>query len=197
MDESGRPTVMCMQGIELTDEQIMLMTPVERRDLIERLARPVAELIPTGAIRRNRRIRLGLMIFGTIALIPWIVYLVVTLPNIYVAQNWALTWVGFDVLLLAMMATTVVLGLLRRQLLILTAFATGVLLICDAWFDITTAAADDVWVSVLAAVCGELPLAFVLITGTLRLIRVMASRFWMLQPGMHLWQVELPLPRGD
>jgi hypothetical protein len=186
-----------MQAIVLTDEQIMLLTPQQRRELIERLARPVAELIPTGAIARSRRVRLGLMIFGTIALIPWIVYLAVTLPNIYVARNWALTWVGFDLLLLAMMATTVVLGLLRRQLLVLTAFATGVLLICDAWFDITTAAADDVWVSVVAALCGELPLAFVLISGTLRLIRVMTSRFWMLQPGMHLWQVELPLPRGE
>lgn len=186
---------MCMQGIELTDEQILVMTPSERRELIERLARPVAELIPTGAIKRNRRVRLGMMVFGTVALIPWIVYLVATLPNTYVAQNWTLTWVGFDLLLLAMMATTVVLGLLRRQLLVLTAFATGVLLICDAWFDITTAAADDVWISVIAAVCGELPLAFVLISGTLRLIRVMTARLWILQPGMRLWHVELPLPR--
>ena len=195
MDLAGRPTVMCMQGIELTDEQILVMTPSERRELIERLARPVAELIPTGAIARSRRVRLGMMVFGTVALIPWIVYLVATLPNTYVAQNWTLTWVGFDLLLLAMMATTVVLGLLRRQLLVLTAFATGVLLICDAWFDITTAAGDDVWISVIAAVCGELPLAFVLISGTLRLIRVMTARLWILQPGMRLWHVELPLPR--
>jgi hypothetical protein len=39
---------------------------------------------------------------------------------------------GFDVLLLVFMAITALLGLLRRQLLIVSAFTTGVLLVCDA-----------------------------------------------------------------
>jgi hypothetical protein len=70
---------------------------------------------------------------------PWIVYLGFTLPANYVAQNWPATWIGFDCLLVAFMAATAVLAWLRRQLVMLTAFTTGVLLICDAWFDILTA----------------------------------------------------------
>jgi len=34
----------------------------------------------------------------------------VSLPNTYVAQNWSATWFGFDALLVALMATTAILG---------------------------------------------------------------------------------------
>jgi len=183
-----------MRGIDLTDEQIQAMTPAERRALIDRLERPVAELVPSiGTINRIRRLRLGLMIGGSVGLIPWIVLLSIKLPNSYMARNWAAAWVGFDVLLVALMALTAILGWQRRQLLILSASATGVLLICDAWFDIMTAAPEDIAVSVTTAVCGELPLAAILIGGTLRLIRLTASRFWLLQPDMRLWQLRIPL----
>jgi hypothetical protein len=86
--------------------------------------------------------------------------------------------VRFDVLLLVFMASTALLGLLRRQLLVLTAFTTGILLICDAWFDVMTAAPDDRWLSVLTAVVGELPLAALLITGALRILRLTATRLY-------------------
>ena len=98
---------------------------------------------------------------------------------------------GFDVLLLLFMAVTAVLGLLRRQLLVLTAFTTGVLLICDAWFDVMTAAPADRWPSVLTAVLGELPLAALLITGALRILRLTATRLYVLDPGMPLWRIPL------
>ena len=50
-------------------------------------------------------------------MIPWLVYLSVTLPENYVAHNWTATWVGFDILLVAFMVATAVLGYLRRQVL--------------------------------------------------------------------------------
>jgi ABC-type phosphonate transport system ATPase subunit len=99
--------------------------------------------------------------------------------------------VGFDVLLLVFMVATAAFGLLRRQLLVLTAFTTGVLLICDAWFDVMTAAPADRWLSVLTAVLGELPLAAVLITGALRIIRLTATRLYVLDLGMPLWRIPL------
>jgi ABC-type phosphonate transport system ATPase subunit len=99
--------------------------------------------------------------------------------------------VGFDTLLLVFIASTALLGLLRRQLLVLTAFTTGILLICDAWFDMMTAAPDDRWLSVLTAVVGELPLAALLITGALRILRLTATRLYMLDPGMPLWRIPL------
>jgi hypothetical protein len=175
----------------LTDEQIAALTPVQRRELISRLEQPLSELIDPDFLSRMRRIRLSLMIGGSIAMIPWLVYLSVTLPENYVAHNWPATWVGFDILLAAFMMATAVLGYLRRQLLLLAAFTSGVLLICDAWFDLMTAGPKDVGLSVITALGIEVPLAVLLITGALRVIRLTMMRFWLLKPGMRLWQLPL------
>jgi hypothetical protein len=128
-----------------------------------------------------RRIRGWLALCAAIALIPWTVYLGLTLPQSYTAQHWQATWVGFDVLLLAFMMGTAVLGFVQHHLLTLFAFTTGVLLLCDAWFDVLTAKRGDFAVSVLTAALGELPLAAVLIIGPLRIARLQvfpSSRSW-------------------
>jgi hypothetical protein len=120
-----------------------------------------------------RRIREWLTLSAAIALIPWTIYLSWTLPESYTAQHWQATWVGFDVLLLAFMVATAVLGFVRHHLLTLSAFTTGVLLVCDAWFDVLTARrGGDFVVSLLIAALGELPLAAVLIVGALRIARL-------------------------
>jgi len=175
----------------VSDAQIAAMSAAERRELITRLERPIGELVTESGFVRMRRVRLVLMAGAIVGLIPWIVYLSITLPDRYIANNWIATWVGFDTLLLLFMASTAVLGLLRRQLLILTGFTTGVLLVCDAWFDVMTAAPSDRWLSVLTAALGELPLAAVLITGALRILRLTATRLYVLDPGMPLWRIPL------
>jgi hypothetical protein len=175
----------------MSDAQIAAMSAGERRELITRLERPIGELLPESVLVRLRRVRLVLIVGAIVGLIPWTVYLAITLPDKYIAHNWPATWVGFDVLLLLFMAVTAVLGLLRRQLLVLTAFTTGVLLICDAWFDVMTAAPVDRWPSVLTALLGELPLAALLITGALRILRLTATRLYVLDPGMPLWRIPL------
>ena len=152
------------EGI-LTDEQIAALTPEERRDLVTRLEQPLSDLIDPMLLARIRRIRLGLMVLGSIAMVPWLVYLALTLPDDYVAHNWTLTWVGFDVLLVTFMLATAVFGYLRRQVLMFAAFTAGVLLICDAWFDLMTAGPDDIWLSVVTALGIEVPLAVFMITG--------------------------------
>jgi len=77
-------------------------------------------------------------------------------------------------------------------LLTLAAFTTGVLLICDAWFDIITAGPRDMLVSVLTAVLGELPLAAILIGGTLRIVRLTTlTRLSLLDPGTPSWRLPL------
>ena len=175
----------------LSDAAIAAMSAAERRELISRLERPLGELLPSSELARLRRVRLVLMVGAIVGLSPWIVYLAITLPDKYIAHNWPATWVGFDILILIFMAVTAVLGLLRRQLLVLTAFTTGILLICDAWFDVMTAAPTDRWLSVLTAVLGELPLAIILITGALRILRLTATRLYVLDPGMPLWRIPL------
>lgn len=179
----------------LSDEQIAALSPQERGDLIRRLARPVDDIVPARRwLRRTRELRILLLVGSAAVLVPWIAYLAVTLPPQYVAHNWDVTWVGFDVLLLAMMVATAVLGYLRRQMLVLTAFATGVLLVCDAWFDVMTAHGDEqVW-SVVSALLVELPLAAILITGSLQILRLVAARLWAVDAGTHAWQVKIPLP---
>lgn len=179
----------------LTDEQIATMSPPERRDLIKRLARPVDEAVPSRRrLRRIRELRILLLVGSATALVPWIGYLAVTLPPRYVANNWDVTWIGFDVLLLAMMVATAVLGYLRRQLVILTAFTTGALLLCDAWFDVMTAHGDDQAWSVASAFLVELPLAAVLVTGAFQILRLTAARLWVLDPSAHVWDVRIPSP---
>jgi hypothetical protein len=85
-----------------------------------------------------------------------------------------------------------VLGWLRRQLVMLTAFTTGVLLICDAWFDILTAGLGrDLAVPMLTAALGNLPLAAILITGALRIQRLTAVRLFFLDPETPLSRLPL------
>jgi hypothetical protein len=181
---------MMTDGI-LTDAQIAALTPEQRRELISRLEQPLSDLIDPVFLSRARRIRLGLMIGGSIAMIPWLGYLSVTLPENYVAHNWPATWVGFDILLVGFMLATAVLGYLRRQLLMLAAFTSGVLLICDAWFDLMTAGPKDLWLSVVTALLIEVPLAIFMITGAQRIVRLTMMRLWRLDPGMRLWQLPL------
>jgi hypothetical protein len=175
----------------LSDVQIAAMSPAQRKDLIQRLERPLDEVFPPAVQRRMRRNRLTLMVGGTIALIPWMIYLAFTLPANYVAHNWPATWIGFDCVLIAFMIATAVLGLLRRQLVLLAAFTTGVLLICDAWFDIMTADPSQLQLSVLTGALGNIPVAVIMITGAVRLVRLTATRLWFLDPGTPVWRLPL------
>jgi hypothetical protein len=178
--------------VTLTDEQIAGLTPDQRRELIRRLARPAAEVVPRRYdLSRVRRNRVALMTISAAFLVPWSVYLGTSLSNRYVAPHWTLTWVGFDVILAALFTGTAVLGLLRRELVALTAFASGVLLLCDAWFDITTANAHDRPISIITAVVAEGPLAVVLISSALRIVRVTARRIYAIEANDPLWRSPL------
>ncbi len=123
----------------------------------------------------HRRNLLVIVTVSAIAMIPWIVNLATSLPRHYEATHWRLAWVGFDVVLLAFLAATAWLGWHRRQLVLLTAFTTGVLLCGDAWFDITTADPHDRLTSVASAFV-EIPLAILLFRASWRLLRLAATR---------------------
>jgi hypothetical protein len=112
------------------------------------------------------------MVVGAAVLIPWTAYLAATLPVDYSAHNWDATWVGFDSALVVLLTTTVALALMRRRLVMATAFATGILLICDAWFDVMTAAPADRPEALAAAALLELPVAVLLIQAAWRVFRL-------------------------
>jgi hypothetical protein len=138
-----------------------------------------------------RRNRLTLMVVGSVGLIPWMIYLAFTLPANYVARNWPATWIGFDCVLIAFMIATAMLGWLRRELVILPAFTTGVLLICDAWFDIMTAGPGQLWMPVVTAAFLNVPVAAIMITGAVRIVRLTATRLWFLDPATPAWRLPL------
>jgi hypothetical protein len=175
----------------LSDAQIAALTDEQRRDLISRLEQPLNDVIDPALLARIRRIRLRLMVGGSIAMVPWLGYLSWTLPANYVAHNWTLTWVGFDILLVAFMLATAIFGYLRRQVLLFAAFTSGVLLICDAWFDIMTAGPDDIWLSMVTALLIEVPLAIFMIRGAQRIMRLTMMRLWLLDPRVRLWHLPL------
>ncbi|MEU6348609.1 hypothetical protein ABZ896_04705 [Streptomyces sp. NPDC047072] len=127
-------------------------------------------------IRRQRRHTLELLTVCAVGLVPWTILLAVTLPSGYTVRQWRVTWVGFDVLLVLAMAATAVLGWRRHRAVVVAAVATGTLLACDAWFDVSLAlGTPDVWFSVALAVCVELPLAAFLIR---KVLGMMALAQW-------------------
>ncbi|MFF7761133.1 hypothetical protein [Streptomyces griseorubiginosus] len=111
-------------------------------------------------IRRQRRHTLELLVVCAVGLVPWTVLLYFTLPSGYTVRQWRVTWVGFDVLLLLAMSATALLGWRRHRGVVVAAVATGALLVCDAWFDVSLALGTPaVWWSAALAVFVELPLA--------------------------------------
>jgi hypothetical protein len=95
-------------------------------------------------------------------LLPWIAVLGTTLPQRQLSQHYRLAWTGYDVLLALGLAGTAVAALRRSRLLPFAGYATGALLVADAWFDVLTSSGGrDIAEAVAMSVLAELPLAFV------------------------------------
>src|SRR4051795_3827106 len=69
-------------------------------------------------------------------MVPWTLWLSVVLPSRHTSHDWDATWVGFDIVLLAALGLTAVAYRKHWHVLPIVASAAGVLLFCDAWFDI-------------------------------------------------------------
>jgi hypothetical protein len=131
--------------------------------------------------RRQRRHAFDLLAMCAVGLVPWTVLLATTLPQEYHVHHWQITWVGFDVLLIAAIATTAILGWRRRLSVVVSALLTATLLVCDAWFDVSLdLGTGDVWLAVALAVFVELPVAGFLIHRVHALISSMGP----LNPGI-------------
>jgi hypothetical protein len=95
-----------------------------------------------------------------IGLLPWTIYLSITLPAKHESAHWDIVWPGLDVAIaLAVAATVVALVRLSPNLPIFATIA-GTLLLCDAWFDTLTSqpGSELAWAAV-EALLAELPLA--------------------------------------
>lgn len=97
----------------------------------------------------------------SLILLPWTICLAYWLPSRQVSSHYDIAWAGFDVLLLAMLASTGYFALRRSRYLATAAAATATLLAVDAWFDVMTSPPGQFLESVALAVLIELPLASV------------------------------------
>jgi hypothetical protein len=100
-------------------------------------------------------------LFGLFSLVmlPWTIYVGESLPSRQLSPNYAVAWTGFDVILLAALASTAYFALRRSRYLSVAATSTATLLVVDAWFDVMTTPGNQRWQSILLAVAVELPLA--------------------------------------
>lgn len=118
-----------------------------------------------------------LFLIGAVLLLPWIVYLALTLPHRAIAHHYNLSWVGFDVFLGLTMVRTAWLAFRQRRQVELPAVATATMLIIDAWFDITTSQPGWPLIqALLLAIFVELPTAALALYISRRVERVMAYR---------------------
>ena len=123
-----------------------------------------ADLAVGGSARRpmrSRLVALGLAAAG-VGMLPWLVYLAVSLPPDPVAWHWPAAWAGLDAMEAAGLMSTGLLMLRGDSRYRLAAIATAALLTADAWFDVTTAPpGSGELASLLMAALAELPAAAV------------------------------------
>ncbi|MCL4446079.1 MAG: hypothetical protein M1134_04285 [Actinobacteria bacterium] len=111
---------------------------------------------------RLNRIISAILIVVVIGLVPWEVFLGMTLPSRFRANNWAFLWVGFDAILIAVLLYVAWAMWFRRQIMIAVAMVAGTLLMTDAYFDVVTSiGTKGEWVTLLTALGGEIPLGLV------------------------------------
>jgi hypothetical protein len=99
---------------------------------------------------------------GGIALVPWTIYLAVSLPRTSHSAHYRMAWVGFDILLAFMLLRVGWIAARPKtsDRVELPATSAGTLLLVDAWFDTTTSADTGALVAALVlAVVAELPMA--------------------------------------
>jgi hypothetical protein len=124
---------------------------------------------------RGRRQFLAITTAAFVLLIPWTILLAYNLPDHHTSTHWELSWVGFDVAEILSLARTAWLAFRRRPTLALWTAISGTLLVCDTWFDLTTASGNELVEAIILAAVAEVPLVIVLFTATHRLVRAAAA----------------------
>ncbi len=110
---------------------------------------------------RRRAHRMAWVYTGAaVVLLPWIAYLALSLPRRNLEHHYRLSWVGFDIALVLVLARTAYMAFRVDQRVQFAATATATLLFVDAWFDITTSSGrTQVLQAVVLAALVEIPAA--------------------------------------
>ena len=129
-----------------------------------------------------RRAALAMTAGAAVFLVPWIAVLSTTLPDHHSAHQWRLAWSGFDVALTLAFAAAAWAGWRRRQIAVTALTVLGVLLVCDAWFDVALSwGTSEQAASIVTAVIAELPLAAIVLLLANRLLHEATHYIWHLE----------------
>jgi hypothetical protein len=139
---------------------------------------PVAEELPSGSPVEALEAALGvipprpqlplprwlgpLAVCCTVGIVPWIVYLGLTLPDQQHTDHYAMAWLGFDSGMCVVLAALCYCAIKRKPATELLAAVAATLLVVDAWFDVVTSEdLDAFWLALTTALLAELPLAVI------------------------------------
>jgi hypothetical protein len=128
---------------------------------LDKLVDPAPEPENAVLVDESRVVRWTGPLFAlfSVILLPWVVYIGLTLPARQLAPNYDIAWAGFDIMLAGGLATTAYFALRRSRYLSTAAASTATLLLVDAWFDCMTTPAGSRWESIALCFLVELPLA--------------------------------------
>lgn len=114
-----------------------------------------------------------LYLLSALLLVPWTIFLFVTLPDRNVSHWWSVTWGGFDVILVVVFVGCAYRILRLSPLTAVVCAAASALLTTDAWFDITLAGSRaDLIGAIVLAVLVELPMAALCLRTSVRVVRL-------------------------
>lgn len=179
----------------LTEKTLRAMSQDERQVLAARLAR-IDGLKPIHIGKLRYRLGIAFYTGASLFMIVWIVVLLLTLPSRYVAGQWRVAWVGYDLALLVLLAAMAWAVWRRRHIAIPIMIVTATLLLCDAWFDVTLSwGGREGWASILTALACEIPLGVLLMirarTVIVRMAGIIAARTGIASVPAALYRIPL------
>jgi hypothetical protein len=184
-------------GLTITDDDIRALSAEERSRLARMLAELATEDITSGPLKDTHRGRfLRFVVIVCLLLAPWTVFLAVTLPPTATADQWGVTWTGFDVALVTVLALTGWAALKRRQFVAIGLVVWATLLACDAWFDVMLDwGSPGEPASLATALLVELPVSGLAFWASrnlwVRTFWTARLRYGVTEPVRRLWGVEI------
>jgi hypothetical protein len=93
-------------------------------------------------------------------LLPWTIYISLTLPHDHLTGHWNASWTGLDIGLIVSLLATGIFAYFRSIWVVIAAASTGSLLLADAWLDVMgEKLSHDFHRALILAFVFELPLA--------------------------------------
>jgi len=77
-----------------------------------------------------------LYVLLAVVLLPWTIYLGLSLPRHHLSSHWDVSWTGLDIGLIFALTATGLFAYFRSIWVVIAAATTGSLLLVDAWFDV-------------------------------------------------------------